>query len=216
MRGSELESVHEHRTRRTHRLLGPSFGVVASLLLVSAVAGSASAASIHVRITDSHFRPRVSTAALHDSVRWTNTDEERHSVTSDQASFMHFTLRPGQQRSRIQRSAGTFPYHCRFHLSESGTLRVPVQVEPRTGATPGARLTITVAWVRIDGRTYDVQWRRDERAWTTYRTGVRARRVSFRPARVGTFSFRARVHDTIAGTVSGWSPAARSVVVHPP
>jgi hypothetical protein len=136
-------------------------------------------------------------------------------VTSDQAGFLDFVLRPGQERTRILRSAGTFPYHCRFHPSSTGVLRVPVQVEPRTGATPGARLTITVASVRIAGRSYDVEWRRDEGAWTTLRTGIRARHVPFRPARVGIFRFRARVHSSV-GTVSGWSPAARSVVVPPP
>jgi hypothetical protein len=50
-----------------------------------------------------------------------------------------------------------------------------------------------------------VQRRRNDGPWTSIKTGTTLASFAVKPARVGTFRFRARTH--LSGDVSGWSPA---------
>lgn len=188
--------------------------VLVSLSLTSVT--DAGAETIRVRVTDTAFRPVAIRVALGDSVKWVNVGLHRHAVTSDPAGFFRVALAAGEEAHRQMRSAGTFRYHDRRQPDMRGVVRVPVITEPRTGATPGARITITLATARIRHRVYDVQWKRDDRRWRNLRKGVRKRRVFFVPSRTGRFAFRARVELTDSGTTSGWSPADRVIVAPPP
>ena len=56
------------------------------------------------------------------------------------------------------------------------------------------------------GYTFDVQRRRDDKAWVTFKTGVGTASVESTPKRVGEFWYRARIVN-LGGATGGWSPA---------
>lgn len=176
----------------------------------------AGASTTRVRVTDLGFRPSAVRVALGGSVRWTNISSSTCVVTSDPSGFFRLALSPGDDGQRVIRSAGKFPYTCRVQPDMRGVVRIPVIAEPPTGATPGATITITIASARVEGRTYDVEWRRSDGPWRVLLEDVRARRVFFTPPRTGEFAFRARVHLTGRGGTSQWSPRDHVLVVPAP
>lgn len=202
--------------RGSFRLRRSVAGVVIISSICLGAATEADATTTRVRVTDLGFRPSAIRVALGDSVRWTDIGTSAHVVMSDPAGFFRVELEPGGDGRRVMRSAGTFTYSCRLQPDMRAVVRVPVIAEPRTGATPGARITITIATARVQGRTYDVRWRRDDGRWRGLRQDVRARRAFFVPSRTGEFAFRARVHLTESGGTSRWSPRDRVLVVPAP
>ena len=83
-------------------------------------------ASIHtVSIIDFAFVPQTDTITAADSVRWVNNGSVFHTTTSNSSVWNSGTLNPGPASfSRQFNAAGPFPYHCKFHPSMTGTIRV--------------------------------------------------------------------------------------------
>jgi glucose/arabinose dehydrogenase len=78
-----------------------------------------------VSIVDFDFVPQVDTIAVGDSVRWTNNGTSSHTTTSDTKSLWDSgTLSPGESFTFQFDTPGSYPYHCEFHPSMTGTIVV--------------------------------------------------------------------------------------------
>jgi LPXTG-motif cell wall-anchored protein len=130
--------------------------LVAAGIFVVVVAGPAMAASVSV--VDNSFGPKVVTIKVGESVTWSSTGTNPHTVTSDSGAFdsspncptqMPSCLQNGESYTHSFNSVGTFPYHCKIHgaaggIGMSGTVVVtsangspPPGGLPNTGAGPG-------------------------------------------------------------------------------
>ena len=97
---------------------------------------SFSSATIHpISIIDFEFVPQNDTIAVGDSVRWTNNGAVPHTSTSNSSVWNSGTLNPGQSFSFHFISIGSFPYHCFFHPTMTGTFVILVSdVNDQTGS----------------------------------------------------------------------------------
>ena len=101
---------------RTRLLL---MSVVTALALI-ALAAPVLAATKTVTITEAseryHFTPSTITVAAGDTVRWKNTTDAQHTVTSDSGSELGSAkIGTGNTYSHTFAAAGTFAYHCTIH-----------------------------------------------------------------------------------------------------
>jgi plastocyanin len=79
----------------------------------------------NVSIIDFAFIPEVDTISPGDSIRWTNNGAMLHTSTSDAKSLWDSgTLNPGESFAFQFNAAGSYPYHCEFHPSMTGTIVV--------------------------------------------------------------------------------------------
>jgi hypothetical protein len=79
----------------------------------------------NVSIIDFAFIPEVDTISLGDSIRWTNNGAMPHTSTSDAKSLWDSgTLDPGESFTFQFNTVGSYPYHCEFHPSMTGTIVV--------------------------------------------------------------------------------------------
>ena len=101
--------------------------VAAAALLVTLVAGAGSPVKPRLRavaIKGFAYAPKKATAALGDTLVWTNADFVPHSVTSDGAIFDSPDLEPKARYTWVATKKGTFPYHCELHPNMVGSLVV--------------------------------------------------------------------------------------------
>ncbi len=84
---------------------------------------SFSATATTVTIQNFTFTPGVVTINLGDSVEWVNQDATAHSTTQD-ANLWTRDLTAGQSFTQEFTKSGTFNYHCRFHPSMTGVIKV--------------------------------------------------------------------------------------------
>jgi plastocyanin len=111
-------------------VMGRLRSVLAVVLVVSAVAGCAPAASPSPVATTSvdlpksyRFSPEVITVASGSTVTWTNNDNFTHNVTfTGEPALM---MAPGEQATREFATAGTYAYLCSLHPNDmQGTVIV--------------------------------------------------------------------------------------------
>lgn len=111
-----------------------------ALMLVTA--RPVAAAQHSVRIVDDAFSPGSITVAVGDTVTWTNTGEDPHTVTAADGSFDSGRLDPGQSFSFTFTAAGAFGYRCDFHSDMTAQVVVegaaPAPAEPAPPAADGA------------------------------------------------------------------------------
>lgn len=88
--------------------------------------GSTGNASVVINMKNNYFAPQVDTVAVGDTVTWTNAGTKNHTTTSDSTFWDSGSLAPGQSFTHVFTTAGTYPYHCTFHVSlgMTGTLVV--------------------------------------------------------------------------------------------
>ncbi len=204
---------------RRHR----GFAVSLAIGIVLVVQSSALAATTNVSATNFVFTPSSVKIKLGDSVAWTNgTTGTQHTSTSDGvndgdgtagiALWDSRTIQPGNTFTFQFKFAGGFPYHCTFHqsLGMTGTVKVPVTANPTRGMTS---TTFTITWATAappSGDVFDVQIERPGNTsfsrWSGH-TGITTSSGTFVPnAGTGTYSFRARLRDSMTGAKSGYSP----------
>ncbi len=97
-----------------------SFRLFFSVFLLLA---SFSVAAATVTIQNFTFTPAVITINLGDSVEWINQDAAPHSTTQDTNLWTH-DLTNGQSFNQEFTKPGTFNYHCRFHPTMTGAIKV--------------------------------------------------------------------------------------------
>ncbi|MBI3789543.1 MAG: cupredoxin family copper-binding protein, partial [Gemmatimonadetes bacterium] len=70
------------------------------------------------------YRPDSVVLAAGDTVLWTNSDDEPHSVTMDTTEFDSGDIAPGSRFRWTFRQKGRLRYHCEVHPRMKGTLIV--------------------------------------------------------------------------------------------
>jgi plastocyanin len=104
------------------RKLIPIVLVVAALAAVTSV----SAATTTVSITKVGFVPATVTITTDDTIKWTNNDDSKHQVISQDAGFASPILMPGDSFSHTFTKAGTFSITDAF-TKFKGTVTVTAQ-----------------------------------------------------------------------------------------
>jgi plastocyanin len=86
---------------------------------------------VSVSIVDFAFNPKTITVPVGTTVRWTNTGNAPHTVTSTSSpkAFDSGTLNSGDTFQHTFTTAGQFPYRCSIHPSMTGTVIVEQQKE---------------------------------------------------------------------------------------
>jgi plastocyanin len=179
-----------------------------ALAMTIALPAQAATKSISIVSTTVGFSPDPASGVEGTTFAWTNDDPMlTHTSTQDSPLALWNTgnITPGSTKSVTIASAGAYPYHCNIHPFMTGTVKVPIKVT--AGATAGT-FTITMATTNATGSfVYDVQERVGSAAWTSYKTGVTTKSVSFTAPGPGTYAFRSRLRNTsVANAASGWSP----------
>jgi LPXTG-motif cell wall-anchored protein len=93
--------------------------LAAAAMLALVAGGPAWAASHAVSAIDYRFSPQTLTINVGDSVTWTNNSSSGtpHTSTANDGAWDSGTLNPGQSFTHTFTTAGTFAYHCTFHVS---------------------------------------------------------------------------------------------------
>lgn len=115
----------------------------------------AGAATVHVSVVDNSFQPKQITVKQGDTVVWTDTGSNPHTVTADGGAFDSSggggaTLSNGQSFSFTFSQPGTYAYHCKIHgaaggIGMSGTVVVLAATAAPTATGGGSSPTGAVA-----------------------------------------------------------------------
>ena len=182
----------------------PVVAVLTLVLTGDAPAGAAPPAVVHVGAGLEYFLPSVVSVSRGGTVIWDFV--ESHTATDathmglydshviDQSSFSYRFV-----------AAGAYPFTCTIHTNMNGRVDVPMFATPSKGPKTRAFTLIWSSVVAPTGFVFDVQRRRAGSSWSTWAGGTTARTGVFRPWRVGTYRFRARMRQTSSGFASGWS-----------
>ncbi len=181
--------------------------LAAAVLAVVLVPQPSAAAGVTVRVEHLMYLPGTVSVALGEKVTWAFPEISRHTTTSDQGFWDSGSRSSGASYARVFTSAGSFPYHCTFHPSMHGVVRVPVTVTAPSEAKRVVRWSTARARAGI---TFDVQVKRGSGPWRSYRTDTTKPKAALRPGRSGTYKVRART--TRQGVDSGWSKPVRVTV----
>jgi plastocyanin len=116
---------------------------IALAVLALILPGAAAAATVDVDIKDFEYQPASLTIAVNDIVRWTNRGAFAHTVTSDTAAqFESGELITKAQFTHTFMTPGTYPYHCLYHPTMTGTVTVLARalhsLRPSFGSATGA------------------------------------------------------------------------------
>ncbi|HXJ83540.1 MAG TPA: cupredoxin family copper-binding protein [Candidatus Methylomirabilis sp.] len=114
------------RDRRRGSRIGPWRGLLTIALVALAVmsADVRAQAPAAVDIKDSKYLPATITVPVGTTVRWTNHDEETHTVTSTTGSFGSMGLDLDEAYTFTFTTPGTYPYGCDLHPFMGGTVVV--------------------------------------------------------------------------------------------
>ena len=114
----------------------PTPGAVASEPAASEPAASAPAAggggcatsseegAAQVGIDNFTFSPGDVTAAVGETITWTNEDSAAHTVTLDDGACDTGNIGQGTTAGLVFDAAGTYPYHCKIHPNMTGTITI--------------------------------------------------------------------------------------------
>lgn len=109
------------------------------------VGGAGAAMAASVSIVDNAFGPKVVTISVGQSVTWTSSGSNPHTVTADGGAFDSSPSCPGSISNCIQNgesythtfsSIGTFPYHCKIHGASGGVGMSGVVVVTAANGSP--------------------------------------------------------------------------------
>ena len=99
-----------------------------SLAAVLGGAAPASAARTRVKIVDYAFQPKRVEIPQGTVVKWVNTGDEAHTVTSTTGKWGSGELQPGDTYTKRFRQTGVFKYFCELHPDEMRGKVFPVDV----------------------------------------------------------------------------------------
>ena len=180
------------------------------LALIMAVPAQAATVTTSIVSRTVGFDPAITKGAMGSTFAWKNNDPTfTHTSTQNIPLGLWDTgsIVPGITKSTVIAYAGSYAYHCNFHPTMTGTVKVPVIVSPASGTT-STTFTIKLATKAPPSPyVYDVQKKVGSGAWANYRVGVTTITVAFHPLATGTFSFRSRLRNTSTAASSGYSPA---------
>ena len=101
------------------------FLIISLAGVVLFAAGSASAASYNISVTDNYFNPANLQISPGDTITWINNGQNPHTITSDAGAELNSgTLYTNNFYSHTFYNTGTFNYHCAIHPAMHGTITV--------------------------------------------------------------------------------------------
>jgi plastocyanin len=96
--------------------------LLAATVLAALVHDARALAPVPLEIKDSRYLPPTVTVPVGTTVRWTNRDEETHTVTSAMGRFGSLGLDLDESYTYTFTTPGTYPYGCDLHPFMSGTI----------------------------------------------------------------------------------------------
>jgi plastocyanin len=85
---------------------------------------SSEAGAASVGIENFTFTPGDITAAVGETITWTNADSAAHTATLDDDSCSTDNIAQGASAGLVFDAAGTYPYHCKIHPNMHGTITI--------------------------------------------------------------------------------------------
>jgi plastocyanin len=82
------------------------------------------AAAVSVGIENFAFVPPEVSAAVGETIGWTNSDSAGHTATLDDGACETGTLAQDASVGLVFDAAGTYPYHCAIHPTMTGTITI--------------------------------------------------------------------------------------------
>ncbi len=104
----------------------------ATVLWLFGYAPSVSAATVTVNVGDNFFSPSSTTINVSDTVSWSWIGFSQHSSTSNTGLWDSGIFGRGHTFSRQFTAAGNFPYFCRVHPFQTGSVSVQAANTPPT------------------------------------------------------------------------------------
>jgi plastocyanin len=188
-----------------------------ALAFVAALASAPGVAAGGVGIHDFEFIPPKYTAPQGSDVPWGNVGSFTHSVTSDPSEttspkldyWTRHDFAPGSNFAITFNAAGTFFYHCSFHSSMQGKIKIPLLVGHES--TLAVVTTASVDLPSTSPFRYLIRWRMVGAAtWNTIRT--RKGTVFFSVPSAGDYEFVGAVQRKSNAARSGWSKVVRLTI----
>jgi plastocyanin len=85
---------------------------------------STEAAAVSVGIENFAFVPPEVSAAIGETIGWTNSDSAGHTATLDDGACETGTIALDATVGLVFDAAGTYPYHCAIHPTMTGTITI--------------------------------------------------------------------------------------------
>jgi plastocyanin len=85
---------------------------------------SSEAAAVTVNIQNFAFDPPEVTAAVGETIGWTNADSAPHTATPDDGGCDTGNIAQNASAGLVFDAAGTYTYHCSVHPNMTGTITI--------------------------------------------------------------------------------------------
>lgn len=85
---------------------------------------SSEAGAVSAGIENFTFDPADVTAAVGETITWTNADSAPHTVTLDDGSCDTGNIAQNASAGLVFDAAGAYPYHCNIHPNMTGTITI--------------------------------------------------------------------------------------------
>ena len=85
---------------------------------------SSEAGAVQVGIENFTFSPGEVTAAVGETITWTNADSAPHTATLDDGSCDTGNIAQNASAGLVFDAAGSYPYHCAIHPNMKGTITI--------------------------------------------------------------------------------------------
>jgi len=85
---------------------------------------SSEAAAVTVNIQNFAFDPPEVTAAVGETIGWTNADSAPHTATTDDGRCDTGNIAQNASAGLVFDAAGTYTYHCSVHPNMTGTITI--------------------------------------------------------------------------------------------
>ncbi len=189
---------------------------IAVVVVLGLLAGPlvAQATSGDITISGLVYSPSTFTADVSDTIIWGNQDVPTHTATSDVKGFYNTGDIGGSLVYEQALVAGTIPFHCKYHASMEGTLKIRTGLGSSSLLLGNSTSVIAGDYAASNKFTYDIQRKYGSGDWSKWKSGTSNPAPQFTPQKAGTYRFRSRVYNA-NGRVSGWSPAATLNVTVP-
>jgi len=85
---------------------------------------SSEAGAVSVGIENFAFAPADVSAAVGETITWTNSDSAPHTATLDDGGCDTGNIAQNASAGLVFDAAGTYPYHCTIHPNMKGTITI--------------------------------------------------------------------------------------------
>jgi plastocyanin len=87
-------------------------------------ATSSEAGAVSVGIENFAYAPADVSAAVGETITWTNSDSAPHTATLDDGACDTGNIAQNASAGLVFDAAGTYPYHCTIHPNMKGTITI--------------------------------------------------------------------------------------------